>query len=216
MFPNRSLSIYQTIRVHIPADGDLRNHRRYNLKYYQTQLTCLHLVCVRIRFIWRYDRDRNSFLWRNKKLSSKPCHHSLVLRIKSVPIRIRTAGKNPLFNPPKVQCSVQDPFTHRISVPALVAHVSVVMRQHNTQAGTPYVTVAARSKVWTVFAGPNAGVMGSNPTQGTAVYVSLFCLCCSVCRKWPCDALISHPRSPTDCVYRIKKLKKRPGSNKRT
>jgi hypothetical protein len=33
------------------------------------------------------------------------------------------------------------------------------------------ITVAARSKVWTVFARSNAGIVGSNPTQGMDVYV---------------------------------------------
>jgi hypothetical protein len=33
------------------------------------------------------------------------------------------------------------------------------------------ITVAARSNTWTVFASSNAGIMGSNPTQGVDVYV---------------------------------------------
>jgi hypothetical protein len=39
------------------------------------------------------------------------------------------------------------------------------------------VTVAERSKSWTVFARSEAGVMGSNPTQGMDVwYVFVFIL----------------------------------------
>jgi hypothetical protein len=38
-------------------------------------------------------------------------------------------------------------------------------------------TVTARSKVWTVFARSNAGIGGSNPTQGMDVCVRLFCVC---------------------------------------
>jgi hypothetical protein len=38
-------------------------------------------------------------------------------------------------------------------------------------------------------------------------------LCSPVWRQRPCDRLIPLPRSPTDCV-KIKKLKKRPRSNK--
>jgi hypothetical protein len=47
-------------------------------------------------------------------------------------------------------------------------------------------------------------------------YVCLFILClrCSVCRYRPCDRLITLPRSPTVCVKKITKLKKRPGPNK--
>jgi hypothetical protein len=39
------------------------------------------------------------------------------------------------------------------------------------------VTVAARSKAWTVFAHSNAGTVGSNTTQDMDVCVRLFCVC---------------------------------------
>jgi hypothetical protein len=39
------------------------------------------------------------------------------------------------------------------------------------------ITVAARSKAWTVFARSNTGIVGSNPTWGMDVYVRLFCVC---------------------------------------
>jgi hypothetical protein len=35
-------------------------------------------------------------------------------------------------------------------------------------------TVAARSKAWTVFVRSNAGIVGSNPTQGMDVYVCVY------------------------------------------
>jgi hypothetical protein len=41
------------------------------------------------------------------------------------------------------------------------------------------ITVAARSKAWTVFARSDAGMVGSNPTQGMdvwCVYVFILCL----------------------------------------
>jgi hypothetical protein len=43
------------------------------------------------------------------------------------------------------------------------------------------ITVAARSKAWTVFAHSNAGIVGSNPNQGTDVCIcvySVFVLFC--------------------------------------
>jgi hypothetical protein len=43
------------------------------------------------------------------------------------------------------------------------------------------ITVAAWSKAWTVFAGSNAGIVGSNPTQDMDVYVRLFCVCVVLC-----------------------------------
>jgi hypothetical protein len=42
-----------------------------------------------------------------------------------------------------------------------------------------------RSKACTVIARSEAGIVGSNPTQGMDVwymYVFILCLCCSVCR----------------------------------
>jgi hypothetical protein len=39
------------------------------------------------------------------------------------------------------------------------------------------ITVAARSEAWTIFARSNAGVVGSNPTQGMGVCLPLFCVC---------------------------------------
>jgi hypothetical protein len=39
------------------------------------------------------------------------------------------------------------------------------------------ITVAARSKAWTVFARSNAGIMGSSPTENMDVCVCLFCVC---------------------------------------
>jgi hypothetical protein len=62
------------------------------------------------------------------------------------------------------------------------------------------ITVAARSKAWTVFARSNIDIVGSNPTGGMDVCVRLFCLCCPVWRKRPCNGMILRPMSPTDCV----------------
>jgi hypothetical protein len=60
----------------------------------------------------------------------------------------------------------------------------------------PPITVAARSKAWTVFARSNTGIVGSNSTEGMDVCVCVYC----VCRQRPCDGLIPRPRGPTVCV----------------
>jgi hypothetical protein len=39
------------------------------------------------------------------------------------------------------------------------------------------ITLAARSKAWTVFACSRTGIVGSNPTRGMDVCVRLFCVC---------------------------------------
>jgi hypothetical protein len=68
------------------------------------------------------------------------------------------------------------------------------------------ITVAARSSL--------ARTLGSwvriPLMTRMSVCVFILCLCCRVCRYVPCDELIPRPRSPTVCVKKIKKLKKRP------
>jgi hypothetical protein len=59
------------------------------------------------------------------------------------------------------------------------------------------VTVAAPSKTLTVSARSNAGIPGSNPTQGRMSELCAFILWVG---KRPCEGLIPRPRSPTDCV----------------
>jgi hypothetical protein len=43
------------------------------------------------------------------------------------------------------------------------------------------ITVAARSKTWTVFARPYAGIAGTNPTQVMDICVRLFYVCVVLC-----------------------------------
>jgi hypothetical protein len=77
------------------------------------------------------------------------------------------------------------------------------------------ITMAAWSKAWTVFTRSTTGIMVSNPTRGMDVCVRLFCVNVFLCvGKQSCDGLITRPRSPTVCVKKITKLKKRSGPNK--
>jgi hypothetical protein len=69
--------------------------------------------------------------------------------------------------------------------PFLKSHTSLsysLFFQHLTEPLPTMVT--ARSKAWPVFARSNAGIVGSNPTQGMDVCVCAFvlCLCCPVYR----------------------------------
>jgi hypothetical protein len=52
---------------------------------------------------------------------------------------------------------------------------------HWTILGCLSITVAARSKAWTVFARSNTGVVGSNDTRDMDVCVRLFCVCVVLC-----------------------------------
>jgi hypothetical protein len=76
------------------------------------------------------------------------------------------------------------------------------------------VLVAERSKACTVFPRSEAGIVGSNPTQGMDVwyvYVFILSLCCPVFRQRPCNELITRPRSATVCKMIIKLKNQRPG-----
>jgi hypothetical protein len=74
--------------------------------------------------------------------------------------------------------------------------------------------VAARSKAWTAFARSNAGIVGSNPTQGMDICMRLFCVCVALCVGSGLASGWSPVQGVLPTVYRIKKLKKRPRSNK--
>jgi hypothetical protein len=78
------------------------------------------------------------------------------------------------------------------------------------------ITVAARSKAWTVFARSNTGDVGSNPTQGMDVCVRLFCVCAVLCVGSGFATGLSPLQGVLPTGYRIKKLINRPRSNKMT
>jgi hypothetical protein len=54
----------------------------------------------------------------------------------------------------------------------IVPYIILLMLQQRVP-----ITVAARSKAWTVFARSNAGIVVSNPTRGMDVCLCLFCVC---------------------------------------
>jgi hypothetical protein len=74
--------------------------------------------------------------------------------------------------------------------------------------------MAARSKAWIVFPISHAEIVGSNPTQGKDVCVRLFCVCVILCVGSDLPTGWSPVQGVLPTVYRIKKLKKRPRSNK--
>jgi hypothetical protein len=79
--------------------------------------------------------------------------------------------------------------------------------------GIKPITVATRSKAWTVFARSNAGIMGSNPTQSMDVFVRLFCISVVLfvgrnhVKGW------TRVQGVLPTSYKIKKLKKLPRPN---
>jgi hypothetical protein len=57
----------------------------------------------------------------------------------------------------------------------LISKYSQYIKIQYTNSIQP-ITVAARSKAWTVFARSNTGIVGSNPTQRMDVCLRLFCV----------------------------------------
>jgi hypothetical protein len=78
---------------------------------------------------------------------------------------------------------------------------------------TPPITVAARSKAWTVFARSNTGIVGFNPTRGMDISVRLFCLCVVLYVSSGHATGWSPDQGDLPTVYRNKKLKNRRRSN---
>jgi hypothetical protein len=72
------------------------------------------------------------------------------------------------------------------------------------------IKMATLSTAWTIFARSNTGIVGSNPTQSMDICVRLFFICIVLCVGSCWSSVQGVP--PT--VYKIKKLKKRPRSNK--
>jgi hypothetical protein len=66
------------------------------------------------------------------------------------------------------------------------------------------ITVAARSNAWTVFDRSNAGVVGSNPTQGMDVRVRLFCVCVVLCVDCGLATGWSPVQGDLPTVYRLR------------
>jgi hypothetical protein len=77
------------------------------------------------------------------------------------------------------------------------------------------ITVAARSEASTVFSRSKAGIVASNPTEGMDVCVHLFRVYVVLCLGSDLATGSSPVQGVLPAVFKIKKLKKRPRSNKR-
>jgi hypothetical protein len=75
-------------------------------------------------------------------------------------------------------------------------------------------TVAAPCEAWTVFSHSNTGDVGSNLTRGMDVCLRLFCVFAVPCIGSGLATGWSPVQGVLPTVYRITKLKKRPGPNK--
>jgi hypothetical protein len=71
---------------------------------------------------------------------------------------------------------------NEITIALDVVHVRFISHWfHGVRVFLMPITVAARSKAWTVFARWNTAIVGSDPTWGMDVCVRLFCVCAVLC-----------------------------------
>jgi hypothetical protein len=77
------------------------------------------------------------------------------------------------------------------------------------------ITVAARSKAWTVFARSNTGIVGTNPSPVMDVYVRLFCVCVLLCAGSGLATGWSPVRGVLPAVYRLRNWKSGQGPQER-
>jgi hypothetical protein len=69
------------------------------------------------------------------------------------------------------------------------------------------ITVATRSRAWTVFAHSNTGIMGSNPTRGIEVCLPLLCVCVVLCVDSGLTTGWSPVQGVLPIVYRLRNWK---------
>jgi hypothetical protein len=122
--------------------------------------------------------------------------------VKRQTVRLDSAVRRQSLN------SVEQPVASfcSLSYPGLLYIVYIVER-------VP-ITVAARSKAWTVFALSNTGIMGSNPTWDTDVCVRLFYVCAVLCAGSGLTTGWSPVQRVLPTVYTIKNLKSGQGPTK--
>jgi hypothetical protein len=80
-------------------------------------------------------------------------------------------------------------------------------RKNALQEACMPITVAARSKAWTIFARSSTGVVGSNPARGMCVCIRLFCVCVVLCVGNGLATGWSPFQGVLPTVYRNNKLK---------
>jgi hypothetical protein len=83
------------------------------------------------------------------------------------------AARNTWCSPPS---QTWLPVTVSVCLRACI-HVFVCSKILNGVEPLRPITVAARSKAWTVLARSNTGIVGSKPTQGMDVCLHFFCVC---------------------------------------
>jgi hypothetical protein len=89
-----------------------------------------------------------------------------------------------LWYSPLGEYSVCVPFLYRRAVTGpqcFSAYIPQHLRNFYQWFSNWPITVAVQSKAWTVVARSNAGIVGSNRTQGMDVCMCLFCVCIVLC-----------------------------------
>jgi hypothetical protein len=94
----------------------------------------------------------------------------------------------------------------RLTRRAPTADVKRMILTFNAAEYQAPITVVTRPKAWTVFARSNTGIVGSNPTSGTDVWVRLFCVRAVLCGGSGLATSWSPNQGVLSTLYRIKKV----------
>jgi hypothetical protein len=164
--------LYNRLQRKLSSNGLLQIFSQHVLCYFAYSA---YLICIQLR--------RQIFRLRQKSKSCRPAINLLNYPAHDVCLFIRQLH---YLYPARNYTKIMD-------IPLSVNFIQIIFRN------SP-VTVAQQSKACIVFDRSEAGIMGSNPTQGMDVWCLCVCVRFSVfLYRWrPCDELITRPRGPTE------------------
>jgi hypothetical protein len=127
----------------------------------------------------------------DERVSAETCATSVVLRLHLIKVLEPNSRQKRTTAPPSLPSASLTCLMHcRSKSSNIICAVSFTQYRllQNSISWVFYlyaealpITVTAQSRAWTLFARSNAGIVGSNPTQGMDVCLRFFCVCVVLC-----------------------------------